>query len=144
MKIFSKKYFQKNIFSHNYFPKKNLKIWGGDSGENHPPRPKTWKKQFVFFYGFSDLFRVFLHIRKTFIMLIKHRENKRAFFFIDSVVLRVSDESFLLIFMRYLFFVTFKNYQSIKISIMFIACFFQCTLWTFVVIVFQRKLKKAT
>ena len=82
----------------------------------------------MFFYAFPVFFRVFLHIRKTFIMLIRHLENKRAFFFIDSVVLSVSDESFFPIFLQYLFFVTFKNYQIIKVSILFNACFFVSTL----------------
>ena len=62
----------------------------------------------MFFHAIPLFFRVFLHIRKTFIMLIRHLENKRAFFFIDSVVLRVSDESIFFMFSSYLFFCDFK------------------------------------
>ena len=73
--------------------KANQKGYGNAAEGNH--RLGIMARQKMFFHAVPCFFRVFLHIRNIFIMLIKHRTITFARLFMLSVVLIVSEDVFL-------------------------------------------------
>ena len=62
-------------------------------GKEASQEQKVKARIIVFFYTLPVFFRVFLHIRNIFIMLIKQRDNTLAFLRMEGVVTSVSVES---------------------------------------------------